>query len=280
MRLCSLASGSSGNATFIATDRSALLVDSGPPARDVIARLAEIGVDPQRLDGILITHAHSDHYRSAGTLGIRYGIPVYCDPTTASALSWRGRYSSWKRLTETLPIPDRIGDIEVEAVDTSHGHSPGDGRTVAYILRHHQTRAAVVTDLGMVPDGMQQKLRGVDAIVLEANYDETTVRRKLEDPRFYSDHHYLSWVASDKGHLSNWQCAETLAAILTDRDCHVFLGHLSENHEDARQDNNEHQIALDTVTDLLRRERLPLPHFHRTFRIGRRASGPSDLIEI
>jgi phosphoribosyl 1,2-cyclic phosphodiesterase len=279
MRICSLASGSSGNATYIATERTALLVDSGPPARDVAARLASIGVDPARLDGILITHAHSDHYRSAGTLNARFGVPVFCDPSTADALAWRGRYSSWKRLTETRPIPERIGDIEVQALDTPHGFSE-EGRTVAYLLNHHQTRVAVVTDLGTVPEQMLRRLRGVNAIVLEANYDEATIRRKLADPRHAADHHYLSWVLGDRGHLSNQQCAETLAGILTDRDAHVFLGHLSENHDDPRQDNNDYKLAYDVVAALLKRERLPMPHMHRTFRIGRRASGPSDLLDI
>lgn len=279
MRICSLASGSSGNATYIATGGTAILVDSGPPARDVIARLASIGVDPARLDGILITHAHSDHYRSAGTLNARFGIPVFCDPSTAETLAWRGRFSSWKRLTETRPIPQQIGDIEVEALDTPHGFSE-EGRTVAYLLTHHRTRAAVVTDLGTVPMKMLSSLRGVDAIVLEANYDESTIRRKLADPRHAVDHHYLTWVLSDRGHLSNEQCGETLAEILTDKRAHVFLGHLSENHEDPRQDNNDHRTAHDAVSAILARRGLPLPRLHRTYRIGLRPSGPSDLIEI
>lgn len=280
LRICSLASGSSGNATYIATERTAILVDSGPPAREVVSRLAAIDVDPAGIDGILISHAHSDHYRSAGTLNARYGIPVYCDPSTVRALEWRGRSTSWKRLREILPIPQRIGDIEVHPLDTSHGHSHEAGRTVAYMLAHHGKRVGVVTDLGITPQRMLKQLHGVDAIVLEANYDEAILRRKLSDRHFAADWHYLEWVLSDQGHLSNQQCAEALAGILTDRSCHVFFGHLSENHEDPRQDNNDHRIAYDTITSVLRREHLPLPHLHRTYRIGRRPSGPSELIEI
>ncbi len=280
MRICSLASGSSGNATFVATDRTAILVDSGPSAREVAARLNAIGADPSQLSGILITHAHIDHYKSAGTLHIRYGIPVFVDPSTARALKFRGQRSSWRRIRELQPIPEAIGDISVRALDTSHGTPEHDGRTVAYLLESRHKKVGVVTDLGVPSKEMIAALRGVDAIVLEANYEESVIRRKLSDRSFAGDWHYLRWVLSDLGHLSNHQCGEMLAAILTGRNSHVFLGHMSDNHHDPQRDNNDHRRAVATVRRILEKEQLPLPHLHRTYRIGLEAVGTSDLVEI
>ena len=137
-----------------------------------------------------------------------------------------------------------------------------------------------MTDLGTVPEKMLRRLRGVNAIVLEANYDEATIRRKLDDPHHAADHHYLSWVLSDRGHLSNQQCAETLAGILTDRDAHVLLGHLSENHEDPRQDNNDHRSRTTSSRRSSSARGLPMPHMHRTFRIGRGRAGPATYRDL
>ncbi|MFB3907740.1 MAG: MBL fold metallo-hydrolase [Candidatus Eisenbacteria bacterium] len=280
IRICSLASGSSGNATLIASETTAVLVDCGLAARQVEARLASLGVDPCRLDGILVTHAHADHYRSAGTMHRRYRIPVHVDPSTAWALALRPDRTSWSRISEPQPIPDRIGDLEIRALDTRHGDPRHDGRTVAYRIEHAGWAVAVVTDLGRFDDRLIAALRGVDAIVLEANYDEAIVGRKLSDPRFARDWPYLRWVQSDRGHLSNRQCAEALAEIVRDERAHVLLGHVSENHFDPRRDNNDHRIAFDAVARELARRRLPLPILHRTYRVGRVPAGCGAPIEI
>jgi phosphoribosyl 1,2-cyclic phosphodiesterase len=280
VRICSLASGSSGNATYVASDRTAILVDSGPSAREIVARLNAIGADPSQLSGILITHAHVDHYKSAGTLHVRYGIPVYVDPSTARALKTRGQRTSWRRIRDLRPIPEQIGDIAVRAMDTSHGFPEHDGRTVAYLLETQRRKIGIVTDLGIPSEEMIEALRGVDAIILEANYEETVIRRKLSDRSFASDWHYLKWVLSDKGHLSNHQCGEMLAAILTKQESHVFLGHMSDNHHEPERDNNEYRRALSTIRKILEKERTPAPHLHRTYRIGLEPVGTSDLIVL
>ncbi|MBM3287067.1 MAG: MBL fold metallo-hydrolase [Candidatus Eisenbacteria bacterium] len=280
MRICSLASGSSGNATYIASERTSILVDCGTSAREVEARLASIEVDPAEIDAILITHAHTDHYRCAGTLNARYGIPVHVDPSTARAIRSRDRWTSWKRLRETMPIPDHVGDIEVRALDTSHGFPARDGRTVAYLFKNRGRRVGVVTDLGKPTRGLVAALKGVDAIVLEANYDEEVLRDKLSDPGFAGDWRYLEWVASEMGHLSNSQCAQILSEILDDGSAHVFIGHVSENHHDPRQDNNESEHAMRVIRGLLARDGLPAPHLHRTYRIGRDASKASRVIVV
>jgi phosphoribosyl 1,2-cyclic phosphodiesterase len=280
LKVCSLASGSSGNATYVTGGRTAILVDSGCSAREVTARLAAIGTHPGRLSGILITHAHSDHYRSAGTLHARYGIPVYIDPSTARSAARRGGGTSWRRIHETRPIPERIGDIEVEALDTIHGYPPEEGRTVAYRLSHGQISVGVVTDLGCVPPALLRRLRGLDILLIEANYEEQIVRDKLRDPRFVLDWRYLNWVLSDRGHLSNLQCAETLASIIDGEGMHVFLGHVSDNHSDPRRDNNQHGTALSAIRSFLQRQGTPVPHLHKTHRIGLAPGGPSVMVEI
>jgi phosphoribosyl 1,2-cyclic phosphodiesterase len=280
LKICALASGSSGNATWISTGKTSVLVDCGAAARDVVERLERIGMHPGGLDGILITHAHSDHYRSAGTIHARYGVPVFVDPATARAARRRGSGSSWRRITETRPIPQQIGDLEVRALDTRHGFPPDEGRTVAFLLGHKRSRVAVVTDLGEADEALLAALRGVDAIVLEANHDAETIERKLESHAFARDWEYLSWVLGDHGHLSNRQCAEALARILTGKACHVFLGHLSENHVDPLRDNNDHRRAQAEVRRYLEQHRVPVPHLHRTYRIGREASQPSVVAEV
>lgn len=151
---------------------------------------------------------------------------------------------------------------------------------MAFVLRHARAKLGVVTDLGETDEALLAALRGADALVLEANHDEEIIRRKLADHRFATDWQYLTWVLSDHGHLSNRQCAETLAGTLTGAPCHVFLAHLSENHNDPRRDNNDFHRAQATVRRLLEAERIPVPHLHRTYRIGREASQPSVVVEV
>jgi phosphoribosyl 1,2-cyclic phosphodiesterase len=280
LKICPLASGSSGNATYVSTGKTSILVDCGPAARDVERFLADIGVHPRQLDGILITHAHSDHYRSSGTIHARHGVPVFVDPTTARAARNRGQHTSWKRLDETRPLPESIGDLGIRPVDTQHGFPPHEGRTVGFVLEHRGKRAAVMTDLGLPTPGVIEGLRGVDALVLEANYDAESIRRKLGDQAFSNDWEYLRWVQSDLGHLSNEQCGELLAASLDGRECHVYLAHLSENHGEPRRDNNNHRLAFQAVTAVLEKHGVPIPHLHRTHRIGREPGRPAEIIEL
>ncbi|MCA9727346.1 MAG: MBL fold metallo-hydrolase [Candidatus Eisenbacteria bacterium] len=277
LSICALASGSSGNAVLVRTDRTAVLVDAGLSARVIEERLVHQGLAPHALAGIFITHAHADHYRTAGTLHARHGIPLFLDPTTESAIRKRGRRIAWRRVRETRPIPDEVGDLEVRALDTSHA---AEGRTVAYRFTHGKSSVAVATDLGTVPETLAAGLRGVDALLLEANYDAATVRRKLHDRRFATSWSYLEWVESDRGHLSNDQCAAALLEILPGPEAQVLLGHVSENHRRADQDNNHWMTAEDTVRLAFARAGLRPPQLHRTFRTGHDPGRASVAITV
>lgn len=255
-------------------------MDCGAPARLVEARLQALGFHPGQLAGLLISHAHCDHYASAGTLHKRFGVPVYVDRSTARHLRRKGRSNSWRRIDETRPLPDSIGDLGIVSLDTPHGDPETDGRTVGFRIDHQGRSAAIVTDLGHTPPSLIRGLRGVDSIVLEANYDDDIVRRKMADLTHRREWSNLRWVRGHRGHLSNRQCAHALLEILSGPRAHVLLGHVSENHLDPRRDNNRTDLALREVEQVFRRAGLTLPQIHRTYREGRLGGRSSALIEV
>lgn len=280
LRICPLLSGSSGNATLISSEKTALLIDAGAPAREIVTRLRKVGVDPRQIHGVLLTHSHADHYRAAGTLHAQYGLPIYIDRSAARALRRKAMRTSWRRVRETRPIPEQLGDLEIECLDTPHGLVEEDGRTVAFQIRHGSRRAAVVTDLGEFTRDHLEALRGVDAIVLEANYDEESLRRKLSDYQFQKSWSYLRWSLGPRGHLSNTACAEALLEILPSSHAHVYLGHLSENHKRPEFDNNSFATARATVENVFKDAGRSLPQIHRAHRLGRDAAPISDIVEL
>lgn len=280
LRIASLASGSSGNATYVEAGGRGVLVDCGTSARAIIERLDTLGISPARIQGVLITHAHADHYRAAGTLNARYGIPVYADASVASHLRSRGRHTSWKRLREIRPLPVSIGALQVEAHDTSHGFDDDGVRSVCFILRSGGKGVGIVTDLGVVDSKLESALRGLDGLLVEANYDEATVAGKLSNPAFAVDWGYLSWVAGDRGHLSNRQCAELLASVVSGRTRHILLGHMSHNHRDPARDNNSAALAMGDVMRVLGRLGASAPQVHVTHRIGLEPGDPGPLLEV
>jgi len=248
VELCVLASGSSANATYISSGKTRILVDCGLPAREIVRRLAEISVDPKSLDGILISHAHTDHFRSAGTMFAKYNIPVHTMAETEDAILGKPSCGSFWRVRDCRRFPERIGDMDIETFDVPHGGGPLDsGRSVGFILKSGRSRIGHVTDAGELPAPFVRALRGVDAIVIEANYHQPVVHKKLRDPSFADYWHYLKWVDGPTGHLSNGQCVEALAEIVTQDTKAVFPAHISENHYNTRRDNNDFTTASSAI---------------------------------
>jgi phosphoribosyl 1,2-cyclic phosphodiesterase len=215
-----LASGSAGNATFIATARTRILIDAGLSYRELARRLAAIGEDPAALDAVLITHEHSDHVSGLPVLMKRldYRVPLYLTRLAAPAFCWDERTPA----VETYQAGCRftIGDFEIDSFTIPHDAID----PVAFAFRAQGLKAASVTDLGYIPDSVKFHLRDADFLVLESNHDLEMLK---VGPYPWP---VKQRVMSRKGHLSNDVVSEFIRQDMAPATATLVLGHISENN--------------------------------------------------
>ncbi len=233
MELCSIASGSSGNCIYAASDDCHLLLDVGISGKRVESGLNSLGLKTSEMDGILITHEHADHISGLGVISRKYGLPIYATQGTIDEIlksSSLGEMEVSLFRTIQPEVPFRIGDITV--LPFSKSHDAAD--PVSFLLRSGQKSLAVVTDLGTYDDRMAERLRGLDVLLLEANHDV----HMLEVGSY--PYPLKQRILGDRGHLSNERAGQLLGQVLHDRTRHIFLGHLS-------KENNYPDLALESV---------------------------------
>lgn len=233
MRLCSIASGSSGNCIFAGSHTTSLLIDTGISGKRIEEGLNFIGHSTKEIDGILVTHEHSDHISGLGVVSRRYGIPIYATPGTRRAIL---DSKSVGEIPEELFIEIKadhdieIGDITVSPVEISHDAA----QPAAYILRQQGKSMAVMTDLGKYDTYIVEKLQNLDVLLLEANHDVHMLQAGTYP-------YYLKQrILGEKGHLSNELSGQLLSQVLHDNFKTVILGHLS-------KENNYERLAYETV---------------------------------
>ena len=205
MRVSILASGSSGNITLLETERTRLLVDAGLGKRETLARLAAVEKTVEHLDGILITHEHTDHCNGLPQMLGLWKAPLYVTELTMDAMRRILPETLEKRLRgiETIQAGQRftIGDIEVHAFAIPHDAAD----PIAFTFRTNGTKLAIVTDLGYMPELVKVHLRGADCLILESNHDLDMLK---VGP--------YPWVVKQRvlsrtGHLSNHAVSEYLS---------------------------------------------------------------------
>lgn len=233
MRLCSIASGSSGNCIYVGTDATHLLVDVGISGKRTEAGLKELGISMKEIDGILVTHEHTDHIAGLGVLARKYGTPIYATLGTIRAIR---QTSTVGVIPEELFRPvyaDRklvIKDMICNPMRISHDAA----EPVAYRLQHGRKRIGIVTDLGTYNDYTIESLQGMDALLLEANHD---IHMLQVGPYPYP---LKQRILGDRGHLSNERAGQLLSSLLHDKLQAVVLGHLS-------KENNIPELAYEAV---------------------------------
>lgn len=214
-----LGSGSAGNSALVATDHCKILIDGGLSARQIVLRLEQCGITPERLDGVLLTHEHGDHVYGLEVLARKFKVPIYCNPLTAEAIrcsSSLGRYRNWRFFRTGSSFS--ICDITVETFAVPHDAVD----PVGFAFYAGTGSLGFITDLGYATKMIVEHLRGVRTIVIETNHDEKLLQNDTHRPWPVKQR-----IQSRHGHLSNTAAASVIEQLLPGEIDRVVLGHLS-----------------------------------------------------
>jgi phosphoribosyl 1,2-cyclic phosphodiesterase len=242
-----LASGSRGNSTLLSSSQTHILVDAGLSCREVCKRLKAIGLDPESLSAVLITHEHADHVAGLRVLARKFKVPVFM--TSATHRAWtkalRDENGEAPEL-EKLEVfcsgrAFQVGNITVTPFTIPHDAVD----PVGFTFRIDGVKVAVVTDLGYLPMSVIDNLSGCEVLIIESNHDLEMLRG---GPYPWS---VKQRVMSRVGHLSNEALADFFSRDYDGRAAYVVLAHLSEhnNHPEVARRAAEH--ALGTRRTLL-----------------------------
>ncbi len=235
-RFASLGSGSQGNGLVFEAGNSRVLLDCGFAVRDTAMRLGRLGLAPEDLAGIIVTHEHSDHVSGVFPLARRHGIPVWITFGTLESIK-----ASDPEVAEGVTVglvsggvAFAIGDVQVQPYTVPH-----DAREpVQYVFSDGARRLGVLTDTGSSTPHIEATLSGCDALVLETNHDRELLKKS----------EYPSWlkarVAGQFGHLDNDASAQLLGALDRSRLRHLVAAHLSHK-------NNTPALARDALVQVM-----------------------------
>lgn len=227
MRVSVLSSGSKGNTTYIETDNTKILIDIGNTTKYVKEKLEDIGVQPDDLDGILITHTHVDHVKGLKTFKKKYNVDVYISDAMCSALSYLDDY---KFLSDEFDIKD----IHINVIKTSHDTDDSRG----YVLTSNNSSVVYITDTGYINKKYYNLLSDKNLYIMESNHDVEMLNNSSYPFQLRQR------ILSDKGHLSNYDSSKYISSFIGENTKYVFLAHLSE-------ENNTEELAYNELMNRL-----------------------------
>lgn len=230
LKTCVLASGSKGNSTLVEGKHTKVLIDLGKSCAYITQSLKEISIDPNQIDGILITHIHNDHTSGLKVFVKKYQTKIYLTQ------------KMYEELKELIPYencifiegPFTIKDLKIDYIKTSHDVEDANG----YIIELNNKSLVYITDTGYINEKNKQKLLNHNIYIMESNHDI----RMLMKSRY--PYHIKQRIQGDRGHLSNEDAAKYLSSYIGDKTQYIILAHLS-------QDNNTKELAYDTLSNNL-----------------------------
>ncbi len=227
---CALRSGSSGNCIYVGNENEGVLVDVGISAKCALDSLKEVGISPDNVKAILVTHEHSDHISGVRVLSKKLDVPVIASEGTLAYMEANNK------LAENCQIISVTGEnsfyfnsFEIFPFNISHDAA----EPVGYRIYVDGQSCSVVTDLGFFPKKIQGIVAGSELMYIESNHDIEMLNKNLRYPEFLKKR-----ILSRKGHLDNGTCADNITTLCSMGTKHFVLSHLSQN-------NNTHDLAYD-----------------------------------
>ncbi|KYD07974.1 MBL fold metallo-hydrolase [Heyndrickxia sporothermodurans] len=239
-----LASGSTGNATYVETDNHSFLVDAGFSGKQMEALFQKIDRKPENLDGILVTHEHSDHIKGVGILARKYKLPIYANEKTWKAMdNLIGVIPVDQKFTFDMETVKTFGSLDIESFGVSHDAA----EPMFYVFRNGSKKLVVITDTGYVSDRMKGTISNADVFIFESNHDVQMLRMGK-----------YPWsikrrILSDVGHVSNEDAAIAMSEVIGDATKRIYLAHLS-------LDNNMKDLARMSVAQTLEARGMGIGH--------------------
>lgn len=231
MKVCVLSSGSKGNSTLITTNETKILIDLGTSSLYVEKELKKLLIDPNELDGILVTHIHVDHIKGLKVFVKKYNPTLYVTEKLLYLLEEQIGKFNYKLYEDKKAF---IKDIRVDVIKTSHDA----GESVGFIVNNSDKSIVYITDTGYINSKYYNSLTNKNVYILESNHDVKMLR---EGPYPY----YLQQrVLSDKGHLSNKQASDYLAKFIGNNTKKIVFAHISEK-------NNSEEKVLETFGEVM-----------------------------
>lgn len=257
MRIINLSSGSDGNLTYIESENSRILVDVGLSCKETENRLALLGVRGDQIDGIVVSHEHSDHIKGVDVLSSKYNIPIYAHEDV-----WAGMYDKLTRATNKKIFNDAFGikDLKIVPVEVPH-----DVKCFGYSVFEGDKKVSIVTDLGHFDEKIVKALEGSALVYVEANHDINMLRNCEKYPLSLRVR-----IAGKNGHLSNDDSANLIEKLVSSGTKQIVLSHLS-------KENNSPELAYNYICSILKERGL---NEGETFKIDVALTRPTTLFKL
>lgn len=230
---CSLYSGSSGNSLLVETENTKILVDAGVSSKKIETALENLNINPSSINGILITHEHSDHIQGLGTFAKKYNLPIFANQKTLDAMPKQLEKINEKNIKKfTIEEKFEIGDMQIKPFSIPHDAANPCG----FNIFKDGKKISIATDIGHMTNGILKNLEDSIFVLLESNYDPEVLK--------FSRYPYTlkSRIAGPNGHLSNEIAGKTINHLLKSGLQQAMLGHLS-------KESNFPELAYKTVLD-------------------------------
>lgn len=233
LNFCSLYSGSSGNSLFIKTENTKILVDAGVSSKKIETALYNLEIDPSTIDGILITHEHSDHVQGLGTFAKKFDLPVFVNQKTLDAMPKQKEKIDNKNIKK-FKIEEKfeIKDLKIKPFSIPHDAANPCG----FNIFKDNKKISIATDIGHMTNGILKNLEDSIFVLLESNYDPEVLK--------FSRYPYIlkTRIAGPTGHLPNETAGKTISHLLNSGLKQALLGHLS-------KESNFPELAYKTVME-------------------------------